>query len=67
MQDSLKPALFESNGNKIAFIGCNKPDVGRFPTATNFQPGAAPCDFPYLTRRINALKAQGYVVISTFQ
>ncbi|HVF24853.1 MAG TPA: CapA family protein, partial [Anaerolineales bacterium] len=31
LQDSLKPALFEVNGNKIAFIGCNKPDVGRFP------------------------------------
>jgi len=67
LQDSLKPALFEVNGNKIAFIGCNKPDVGRFPTATDYQPGAAPCDFPYLTRKINQLKAQGYVVISTFQ
>ena len=67
LQDSLKPALFEVNGNKIAFLGCNKPDVGRFPTATDFQPGAAPCKFPDLTRQINALKAQGYVVISTFQ
>ena len=67
LQDSLKPALFEINGNKIAFIGCNKPDVGRFPTATDFQPGAAPCDFPYLTQKINQLKAEGYVVISTFQ
>jgi hypothetical protein len=67
LQDSLKPALFEVNGNRIAFIGCNKPDVGRFPTATDFQPGAAPCNFPILTREINALKAQGYVVISTFQ
>ncbi len=67
LQDSLKPALFEVNGNKIAFIGCNKPDVGRFPTATDFQPGAAPCDFPYLTQKINQLKAEGYVVISTFQ
>ena len=67
LQDSLKPALFEINGNKIAFIGCNKPDVGRFPTATDFQPGAAPCDFPYLTQKINQLKADGYVVISTFQ
>ena len=67
LKDSLEPALFESNGNKIAFIGCNKPDVGRFPTATDFQPGAAPCKFPELTRQINALKAQGYVVISTFQ
>ena len=67
LQDSLEPALFEVNGNKIAFIGCNKPDVGRFPTATNFQPGAAPCNFEYLTGKINSLKAQGYVVISTFQ
>jgi hypothetical protein len=67
LQDSLKPALFEVNGSKIAFIGCNKPDVGRFPTATDYQPGAAPCNFPYLTGKINQLKAQGYVVISTFQ
>ncbi|MCI0555291.1 MAG: CapA family protein, partial [Anaerolineae bacterium] len=67
LQDSLEPALFEVNGNKIAFIGCNKPDVNRFPTATDFQPGAAPCDFPYLTQKINQLKAKGYIVISTFQ
>ena len=67
LQDSLKPALFEVNGNKIAFIGCNRPDVGRFPTATDFQPGAAPCDFPYLTQKIGELKSQGYIVISTFQ
>lgn len=67
LQDSLEPALFEVNGNKIAFIGCNKPDVGRFPTATEFQPGAAPCDFEYLALKINSLKAEGYVVISTFQ
>ena len=62
-----QPALFEVNGNKIAFIGCNKPDVGRFPTATDYQPGAAPCDFPYLQQKIAELKSQGYVVISTFQ
>lgn len=67
LQDSLKPALFEVNGNKIAFIGCNRPDVGRFPTATDYQPGAAPCDFEYLPQKINQLKAEGYVVISTFQ
>jgi len=67
LQDSLKPALFGVNGNKIAFIGCNKPDIGRFPTATDYQPGAAPCDFDYLPQKINSLKAQGYVVFSTFQ
>jgi len=67
LQDSLKPALFNVNGNKIAFIGCNKPDIGRFPTATDYQPGAAPCNFPYLQQKIAELKSQGYVVISTFQ
>ncbi|RIK28384.1 MAG: hypothetical protein DCC56_16485 [Anaerolineae bacterium] len=67
LQDSLKPALFEVNGNKIAFIGCNKPDVDRFPTARDFRPGAAPCDFDYLAQKIAELKSQGYVVISTFQ
>ena len=67
LQDSFEPALFEVKGNKIAFIGCNKPDVNRFPTATNFQPGAAPCDFDFLPLKINQLKAEGYLVISTFQ
>ncbi|HSB02801.1 MAG TPA: CapA family protein [Anaerolineales bacterium] len=67
LQDSLKPALFDVHGNKIAFIGCNKPDVGRFPTATDYQPGAAPCNFPYLKQKISELKSEGYVVISTFQ
>jgi poly-gamma-glutamate synthesis protein (capsule biosynthesis protein) len=67
LQDSLEPALFEVNGNKIAFIGCNRPDVNRFPTATDFQPGAAPCDFEYLAGKIGQLKAEGFVVISTFQ
>lgn len=67
LNDALKPALFEVNGNKIAFVGCNKPDVDRFPTARDFRPGAAPCDFEYLAQKIAELKAQGYVVISTFQ
>ena len=67
LEDSLEPALFEVNGNKIAFIGCNKPDVGRFPTATDLQPGAAPCKFPILTEKIAELRSQGYLVISTFQ
>lgn len=67
LQDSFKPALFDVNGNKIAFIGCNKPDVGGAPTASEIHPGAAPCDFEILTKEIAELKSQGYVVISTFQ
>ncbi len=67
LNDSLEPALFDVNGNKIAFIGCNKPDVDRFPTARDFRPGAAPCDFEYLASKIAELRSNGYVVISTFQ
>ena len=66
-EDSLKPALFEVNGNKIAFIGCNRPDTGNFPTATDERPGAAPCEFQYLRDKVAQLKSEGYIVISTFQ
>ena len=50
-QDSIKPALFEDHGNKIAFIGCNRLDTGGLPTATDSRPGAAPCDYPYLEQK----------------
>ena len=63
--DSIKPALFEDHGNKIAFIGCNRLDTGGLPTATETRPGAAPCDYPYLEGEIGKLRAEGYVVIAT--
>lgn len=65
--EAKKPLLMESNGNKFAFIGCNRPDTGNGPTATKTRPGAAPCDFPYMTQQIRSLSAQGYIVITTFQ
>ena len=34
-------------------------------TATDTQPGAAPCDFAYLKQEIAQLRADGYVVIAT--
>ena len=66
-EDSLKPALLEVNGSRIAFIGCNRPDTGHGPTATDQRPGAAPCDFAYLQEKIAQLKSEGYIVVSTFQ
>lgn len=63
--DSIKPALFENHGNKIAFIGCNRLDTGGLPAATDTRPGAAPCDYPYLKGEISKLRAEGYVVIAT--
>jgi poly-gamma-glutamate synthesis protein (capsule biosynthesis protein) len=64
-EDSIKPALFENHGNKIAFIGCNRLDTGGLPAATDTRPGAAPCDYPYLKGEISKLRAEGYVVIAT--
>ena len=67
LQDSFQPAVFEINGSKIAFLGCNRPDVDNFKVASEGHSGAAPCDFDYLTAKIFELKEQGYVVIFTFQ
>jgi len=67
LQDSFQPALFEINGNKIAFLGCNRPDVDGPKVAAEDRSGAAPCDFDYFTARIAELKAQGYLVIFSFQ
>jgi poly-gamma-glutamate synthesis protein (capsule biosynthesis protein) len=65
--DAIKPLLLENHGNRLAFIGCNKPDTGGKPTATDSRPGAAPCEFDYMTDQIRQLSDQGYVVIATFQ
>jgi hypothetical protein len=63
--EAKKPLLIEKNGNKLAFIGCNaKLD---YPHATATIPGAAPCDFKYMTEQIRTLRAQGYLPIVTFQ
>jgi len=61
-----RPVLLENNGNRIAFIGCNAvgPDSV---WAKEDRSGAAKCDFSYLDKTIRELKAQGYVVVTTFQ
>jgi len=59
------PIRLESNGNKIAFIGCR---TGPPPVwATEMQPGGANCDFAYIEKQINHLKSDGYLPIMTFQ
>jgi len=67
LEDARKPLVLEHNGNKIAFIGCNPVDLGKPPVATESKPGAAPCSHKYLVDTIKELKAQGYLVIATFQ
>jgi hypothetical protein len=67
LEEARKPLLLENNGNKIAFIGCNSVDIDNLATASVGHPGAAPCDYDYMTREIRQLHYQGYLVISTFQ
>ena len=66
LEDARKPITLEHNGNKLAFIGCN-PDGPGYAWATEDRPGAAPCDFEYITAQIKQLRSQGYLPIATFQ
>jgi len=64
--EAQKPLEITTNGNKIAFIGCNVAG----PTsdfATENSAGSAPCNPEYYYSTITRLKNEGYVVIATFQ
>jgi hypothetical protein len=67
VQDAREPALFEHNGNRFAFIGCN-PVGPPMAWATATAPGAANCDdLRWMTAEIARLRDEGYLVIVTFQ
>ncbi len=66
IEDARKPALFEHNGNKIAFLGCNAKPPG-YATASATMPGAIHCNFDDLAGQIKMVKEQGYLPIVTFQ
>jgi hypothetical protein len=65
-EDARKPFLFEHNGNKIAFLGCNGKGGG-YATARGENPGAVECDYDLLAEQIASLKAEGYLPIVTIQ
>jgi poly-gamma-glutamate synthesis protein (capsule biosynthesis protein) len=65
LADSAEPALFEHNGNKIAFVGCNSYGP-TYAWATETGPGSRPCTDDILPQ-ITALRDAGYQVISTLQ
>ena len=65
-EEARQPVLMEVNGNKIAFMGCNGKPV-LFQKATKTTPGPAECDYDFFDDQIRTLKAQGYMVIFTFQ
>ncbi|MCB8927477.1 MAG: CapA family protein [Ardenticatenaceae bacterium] len=60
-----QPALFEHNGNRIAFVGCN-PVGPAYAWAGESKPGSRPCDAS-LAAQISQLAADGYLVIATLQ
>jgi len=64
LAEGQKALLIEDHGNRIAFIGCNEKGYG---PASDSQPGAATCDMNWMAWEITRLKAEGYLVIATFQ
>jgi hypothetical protein len=66
LADGRKALLIEDNTNRIAFIGCNAKG-GSFAQANETEPGAAACDMEWMAGEISRLKAEGYLVIATFQ
>jgi poly-gamma-glutamate synthesis protein (capsule biosynthesis protein) len=58
--------LIDRSPNRIAFIGCNAKG-GSFAQASETDPGAAACDMDWMAEEISRLKAEGYLVIATFQ
>jgi len=70
--EARQPILLEHNGNKLAFMGCNvgcqvKNEIPCDAIATDTHPGAALCDFNWISNEISQLREDGYQVIFTFQ
>ena len=65
-EEARQPVLFEHNGNKIAFLGCNAKGGG-YATASDTVPGAWECDFDLMRQEVQRLRADGYLPIVTFQ
>lgn len=66
LEDARQPAIFQHNGNTIAFLGCN-PTGPPTVWATPERAGAAPCDYELLYTRLADLRAQGILPIVTLQ
>jgi poly-gamma-glutamate synthesis protein (capsule biosynthesis protein) len=60
------PMVFEHNGNRIAFLGCNAKGGSYTPLARG-NPGAVDCRYGDIIPVLNQLDVDGYVTIMTFQ
>jgi len=66
LAEAREPAVFEHNGNRIAFVGCNPVGpAGAWATAE--RAGALPCDDGAFKEQIRELRDQGHLVIATQQ
>jgi len=65
-EESRQPALFEHNGNRLAFIGCN-PAGPSYAWATDTQAGSADCADDWLPAEVSRLRDEGYLPIVTLQ
>jgi len=66
LKEAYRPAVFDINGNKIAFLGCNQFGPAAS-WATDTKAGAAPPTYDIYEGLIRQLKEEGYIVIFTFQ
>jgi poly-gamma-glutamate synthesis protein (capsule biosynthesis protein) len=66
IQDALSPVLIEHNGNRLAFLGCNSTSPA-YDKATSTSPGAMPCSTGQSLAEVTRLRAEGYLIIFTFQ
>lgn len=66
LKEAYRPAKFEVNGNKIAFLGCNQFGPASY-WATDKKAGSAPPNYDVYEGIIKQLKQEGYNVIFTFQ
>lgn len=70
LEESRKPAIYEINGNRIAFVGCSYFGTN---WASDELPGATPCgtqdpqELDWIIGEIRRLRAEGYLVIATLQ
>ena len=67
LEDARDLTLLEHNGNKFAFIGCNPVGPDFAWARDDGWPGAAPCDYEYMTAQIEGIREYGYLPIATFQ
>lgn len=66
LQEAMQPIIIEHNGNRIAFLGCNRAGPQSV-WAVDDQSGAAPCDLEWMAKEIRRLADEGILSIVTFQ